>query len=158
MPTTGSASYGRQTCRNNRRLEDPVLVSSRSGYTRRFPIPDSRFPIPDMSRSRLGELELLVMLALVRLGEDAYGVSIRQEIERRSGHDVAIGAVYAALVRLGEKRLVTSWVSDPLPMRGGRARKHWRLTAAGERAIRDAATSITSMLDGLTLAPRPRRS
>lgn len=111
-----------------------------------------------MSRSRLGELELLVMLALARLGDDAYGVAIRQEIERRSGHDVAIGAVYATLTRLAEKRFVTAWVSDPLPMRGGRARKYWRLTAFGERAIRDAAASITSMLDGLSLAPRPRRS
>jgi PadR family transcriptional regulator PadR len=130
--------------------------------SRRFPRPSSLVPRPSspvpMSRARLGERELLVMLALVRLGDDAYGVSIRQEIERRSGHDVAIGAVYAALVRLAEKRLVTSSLSDPLPMRGGRARKHWRLTAAGERATRDAATSITSMLDGLSLAPRPRRS
>ena len=126
----------------------PVSISSPFAK-----IPCSLFPM-----KRLGELELLVMLALVRLGDDAYGVSIRQEIERRSGHDVAIGGVYAALVRLAEKRLVTSRVSDPLPMRGGRARKYWRLTAAGERAIRNAATSITSMLDGLSLAPRPRRS
>lgn len=111
-----------------------------------------------MPRSRLGELELLVMLALARLGDDAYGVAIRQEIEGRSGHDVAIGAVYAALTRLAEKRFVTSWVSDPLPVRGGRARKYWRLTALGERATRDAATSIASMLDGLSLTPRARRS
>ena len=106
----------------------------------------------------LPELEHLVLLAVARLGDEGYGMSIRREIAERAGHDVAIGAVYAALVRLAEKRLVTSRVSDPLPMRGGRARKYWRLTAAGERAIRDAATSITSMLDGLSLAPRPRRS
>jgi PadR family transcriptional regulator PadR len=111
-----------------------------------------------VTRSRLGELELLVMIALVRLGDDAYGVSIRQEIERRTGHDVAIGAVYATLDRLGEKRFVTTWLSDPLPVRGGRARKHWRLTAAGERAVRHAASSLAGMLDGLGLTPQPRRS
>ena len=98
------------------------------------------------------------MLALLRLGQDAYGVSIRQEIERRSGHDVAIGAVYATLARLEEKRFVSTWLSDPLPVRGGRARKHWKLTALGERALRNAATSLASMLEGLRLTPEPRRS
>ena len=107
---------------------------------------------------RLGELELLVMLALLHLGDDAYGVSIRREIERRTGHTVAIGAVYATLTRLAEKRYVRAWLSDPLPMRGGRARKHWRLTLPGERALRAAATSIAGMLDGLGLIPQPRRS
>jgi DNA-binding PadR family transcriptional regulator len=109
-------------------------------------------------KSRLGELELLVMLALVRLGDEAYGVSIRQEIERRTGHSVAIGAVYATLDRLDEKRFVTTWLSDPLPVRGGRARKHWRLTALGERAVRNAAASLAGMLEGLGLTPQPRRS
>jgi DNA-binding PadR family transcriptional regulator len=109
-------------------------------------------------RPRLGELELLVMLALLRLGDDAYGVSIRQEIERRAGHDVAIGAIYATLARLEEKRFVSSWLSDPLPMRGGRARKHWKLTALGERALKSAASSLVGMLEGLRLTPEPRRS
>ena len=98
------------------------------------------------------------MLALIRLGDDAYGVSIRQEIERRTRHSVAIGAVYATLDRLAEKRFVTTWLSDPLPVRGGRARKHWRLTALGERAVRDAAASLAGMLEGLGLVPQPRRS
>jgi len=108
--------------------------------------------------SRLGELELLVMLGLLRLGDDAYGVSIRQEIERRSGHAVAIGAVYATLTRLEEKRFVTSWLSDPLPIRGGRARKYWKLSPLGERALRTAATALVGMMDGLGLTPQPRRS
>ena len=98
------------------------------------------------------------MLALMRLGDDAYGVSIRQEIERRTGHAVAIGAVYATLDRLAEKRFVTTWLSEPLPTRGGRARTHWRLTALGERAVRSAAASLAGMLDGLGLTPQPRRS
>jgi PadR family transcriptional regulator, regulatory protein PadR len=107
---------------------------------------------------RLGELELLVMLALLRLGDDAYGVSIRQEIEGRTGHTIAIGAVYVTLARLADKRYVTTWLSDPLPTRGGRARKHWRLTAAGTRALNHAATSLSGMLEGLTLVPQGRRS
>lgn len=107
---------------------------------------------------RLGELELLVMLALLRLGDDAYGMSIRQEIEQRSGHDVAIGAVYATLTRLADKRFVTTWLSEPLPVRGGRARKHWRLTPLGERALRTAASALSGMLNGLSLAPQSRRS
>jgi PadR family transcriptional regulator, regulatory protein PadR len=107
---------------------------------------------------RLGELEFLVMLAVLHLGDDAYGVSIRQAIERRAGHAVAIGAVYATLLRLAEKRYVDSWLSDPLPMRGGRARKHWRLTRAGQRALATAASGIAGMLDGLSLVPQPRRS
>ena len=97
------------------------------------------------------------MLALLRLGSDAYGVSIRQEIERRAGHDVAIGAIYATLARLEEKRFVAPWLSDPLPIRGGRARKHWKLTAFGERALKNAARSLAGMLDGLGLTPEPRR-
>ena len=111
-----------------------------------------------MQKSRLGELELLVMLALLHLGDNAYGVSIRQEIERRAGHDVAIGAIYATLTRLEEKRFVAPWLSDPLPMRGGRARKHWKLTALGERALKSAASSLAGMLEGLRLTPEPRRS
>ena len=98
------------------------------------------------------------MLALLRLGASAYGVSIRQEIEQRSGHDVAIGAIYATLTRLEDKRFVSPWLSDPLPMRGGRARKHWKLTALGERALKNAASSLAGMLDGLGLTPQPRRS
>ena len=111
-----------------------------------------------MPKARLGELELLVMLALMHLADDAYGISIRQEIERRSGHDVAIGAVYATLARLEEKRFVSPWLSDPLPIRGGRARKHWKLTPLGERALKNAATSLAGMLEGLGLTPEPRRS
>ena len=111
-----------------------------------------------MPKNRLGELELLIMLALLHLGTDAYGISIRQEIERRSGHDVAIGAIYATLARLEEKRFVAPWLSDPLPVRGGRARKHWKLTPLGERALKNAASALAGMLDGLALTPQPRRS
>ncbi|PYR80047.1 MAG: PadR family transcriptional regulator [Acidobacteria bacterium] len=71
----------------------------------------------------LGEFELFVLLALVHLGEDAYGVTIRQEIERRTDRAVAIGAVYATLARLQDKGLVRHAISEPQPIQVGRARK-----------------------------------
>ena len=99
----------------------------------------------------LGEFELYVLAALVRLGDDAYGVSIRQEIEARTGRATAIGAVYATLGRLADKGLVTFWISDPQPVPGGRARKHARLTPAGRRALRTSARALVSLLGGLGL-------
>ena len=96
----------------------------------------------------LGEFEIYVMLALAHLGPNAYGVSIRQEIERRTGRSVAIGAVYATLARLEEKRLVHYELSDPLPVQGGRARKHYQLTPEGDRALSHAATMLARMMQG----------
>ena len=100
----------------------------------------------------LGEFELYVMAALARLGDDAYGMTIRREIEERSGRAVAIGAVYATLARLAEKGYVTFRISDPRPVQGGRARKHVLLTATGKRALSQSTTMLTRMLPGL--APR----
>jgi PadR family transcriptional regulator, regulatory protein PadR len=97
----------------------------------------------------LGEFELYVMSALARLGDDAYGVSIRQEIERRAGRPVAIGAVYATLARLGDKGLVAFRESDPLPVPGGRARKYARLTAAGRRALQHSTAMLARMIPSL---------
>ena len=96
----------------------------------------------------LGEFEIYVMLALAHIGRDAYGVSIRQEIERRTGRDVAIGAVYATLSRLEDKGLVQHELSAPLPVQGGRARKHYRLTPEGERALTHAASMLARMMQG----------
>lgn len=96
----------------------------------------------------LGEFELYVMLALVHLRDDAYGVTIRQEIERRTGRDAAIGGVYATLSRLEEKGLVRHELSKPLPIQGGRARKYYRLTSDGERALSHAASMMTRMMQG----------
>jgi PadR family transcriptional regulator, regulatory protein PadR len=101
----------------------------------------------------LGEFELYVMLALAQLGPTAYGITIRQEIARRTGREVAIGAVYATLSRLEAKHLVRHSLSDPTPVQGGRARKHFTLTGDGERALRHA----TSMLQRMMLGWRPAR-
>jgi DNA-binding PadR family transcriptional regulator len=96
----------------------------------------------------LGEFEVYVMLSVSRLHADAYGISIRRDIEQRTGRDVAIGAVYATLGRLEDKGLVRHSVSAPLPMPGGRARKYFRLTVAGERALEHSTAMLTRMMAG----------
>jgi len=97
----------------------------------------------------LGEFELLVMLCVIRLGEGAYGVPISHEIEKRTGRDVAFGTVYATLERLQEKGLVSSELGDPTPARGGRAKRYFRVTAAGLRTVRETRRSLIKMWLGL---------
>src|SRR3954462_4351083 len=97
----------------------------------------------------VGEFELYVMLALAHQGDDAYGVTIRREIEARTGRTVAIGAVYATLARLEEKGLVRFRLSDPEPVQGGRARKYFSLTGAGARSLRHSTEMISRMIAGL---------
>jgi PadR family transcriptional regulator, regulatory protein PadR len=101
----------------------------------------------------LAEFELYLMLALSRLGDDAYGVTLRREIEERAGRPVSIGAVYATLARLEEKRLVRHRISEPLPVQGGRSRKYFRLTAEGERVLAHTAAMLARMLRGLRFKP-----
>jgi DNA-binding PadR family transcriptional regulator len=109
-----------------------------------------------MSRARhdhiLGEFEQLVLLALVRLGADAYGATIRREIEQRTGRELAISAVYITLDRLEAKGLVRSRIGEPTPQRGGRRRKHFAVLPAGRRAIAIACRSFARMAEGLGLA------
>ena len=97
----------------------------------------------------LGEFEIFVLAALERLGDEAYGVTIRNEIEERSGRPTSIGAVYITLARLADKGFVSFWVSEPLPVQGGRARKHARLTAPGRRAMRSSVRALERMVAGL---------
>jgi len=98
----------------------------------------------------VGEFELYVLIAIAQAGEEAYGVAIRQEIERRTRRTVSIGAVHATLGRLSDKGLVRFTVSDPQPIPGGKRRKFFRLTPAGERALRHSARMLARMLDGLS--------
>src|SRR5271166_478145 len=84
---------------------------------------------------RLGRFEEHVLLALVRLGENAYGVPIRREIAELTGRDVSFGAVYTALDRLERKGYVTSWVGDSTPERGGRAKRYFQIESPGITAI-----------------------
>ena len=105
-----------------------------------------------MSRSAgLNDLEQFVLLALLRLGDDAYGVSIREEIERRAGRAISMAAVYAALDRLRRAGHVDSWLSGPLPERGGRARKHFRVLPRGSRALATARAAMEGMWEGVEM-------
>ena len=97
----------------------------------------------------VGEFEQLVLLSLFRVGKDAYGVSIWREIVDRTGRDVSLGAVYKTLERLEDKGLVGSRQGAPTPERGGRRKKHYRLLAAGHRALTQSLDALRSMTDGL---------
>jgi PadR family transcriptional regulator PadR len=99
----------------------------------------------------LGELEQLILLAILRIGDDAYGVTIRAELADRAGRSVAPGALYTTLERLETKGFVTSRMSDPTPQRGGRAKRHVAVTAAGRAALSRALQAYERLLDGLHL-------
>ncbi len=100
----------------------------------------------------LGEFEHIVLLALVRLGDHAYGMRIRQEIEKRTGRDVSIGAVYATLERLEAKGYVSSWTGEPTPERGGRAKRFFRLEAPGLAALNSTEELLRRMRQGIRIA------
>jgi len=109
-----------------------------------------------VQRKFLGELEQLVLIAVVRLAGDAYGMRIRREIEARTGRDVAIGAVYSALDRMERKGFVTSQVGEPTPTPGGRARRIFEIEEEGRAALEASLQNLSSLLDGLDLRPDPR--
>ena len=106
----------------------------------------------------VGEFELYVMLALAHLGDGAYGVTIRREIETRTDRTVAIGAVYATLARLQEKGLVRFRLSDPEPVQGGRAKKYFTLTRSGMRMLQHSTSMLGRMMAGLSPELRGGRS
>jgi len=97
----------------------------------------------------LGGVEQLVLLALVRLGRDSYGVTVRDEIERRTGRDAHFGTVYTTLARLEDKGFVTSRLGDPTSERGGRRKKHFAITAAGTRQLTESLRGLKTMTRGL---------
>jgi PadR family transcriptional regulator, regulatory protein PadR len=97
----------------------------------------------------LGSLEHIVMLAVMRLGSDAYGMTVRREIENATGRDMSIGAVYATLVRLESKGFIKSHTGEPTAERGGRAKRYFRTTAEGEGALRNTRAIIEKMSAGL---------
>ena len=99
--------------------------------------------------SYIGEFELQVMLAVMRLGEQAYGVPISCEIEECTGRDVAFATVYSTLERLQKKGLVCSDLGEPTPQRGGRAKRYFRVTQAGLQAVRETKRNLTRLWRGL---------
>jgi PadR family transcriptional regulator, regulatory protein PadR len=99
----------------------------------------------------LGEFEQLVLLATMRGGADAYGVTIRRAIVERTGRDVSLAAVYKTLTRLEEKGFVIARVGEPTPERGGRRKRYYALTAPGQRALRQSVETLRRMTRGLDL-------
>lgn len=106
----------------------------------------------------VGEFELYVLLAIAHLGDDAYGIRIRQEIEQRTGREIVIGAIYATLGRLRDKAFIGFTMSEPEPVQGGRSRKHYYLTPEGARALRHSTSMLTRMMAGADLSVKGRRA
>lgn len=102
-----------------------------------------------MSRESLGHFELLVLLALLRQGEDAYGVPIANAIEHSTGKPVILASVYNTLERLEEKGLVSSVKGEPTRERGGRAKRYFSMTTAGMREVRAAKRALTVLWRGI---------
>src|SRR5580704_11154521 len=100
-------------------------------------------------RAYLGTFELTVMLALIRLSENAYGLPIAQEIELKSGREVSLGSIYSTLERLETKGLVASELGEPTPQRGGRAKKYFSVTAKGLREVRETQRMLKQLWQGL---------
>jgi PadR family transcriptional regulator, regulatory protein PadR len=97
----------------------------------------------------LGEFEQMVMLALLRLGPDAYGAAVCGEIEGRGGRGVSVSAVHTTLERLEQKGLVKSRLGDPTPQRGGKRKRHYAPAALGVRALQASYRSLRKMADGI---------
>jgi PadR family transcriptional regulator, regulatory protein PadR len=98
-----------------------------------------------MPRHLLTDFELMILLAILRVGEQAYGVPIAREIERTAGRDVLLGAVYAALDRLEDQGWVSSAVGEPTPTRGGRARRIFQVTPRGLKAVKDTQAALMAL-------------
>ena len=104
-----------------------------------------------MKQPSLGEFEQVVLLAILRLGDDAYGVTIRAEILACTGRDPSPGALYTTLDRMEQKDLIRSRTGDPTPQRGGRAKRFITVTKAGHAAVLNAQRSYRKLLHGLNL-------
>ena len=110
---------------------------------------DFLFILEYMSREILGNFELMVMLALIRLGDAAYGVPISKTIEQSTRREVLVGSVYAALERVEAKGFVASEVGQPTPERGGRAKRYFRITEKGLRQVRDTRGALIKLWQGI---------
>ena len=102
-------------------------------------------------RGFLGEFEHIVLLAVLRLNDQAYGVTVRREIEARTKREVSIGAIYATLDRLEAKGYVQSRAGDPTPERGGRSKRFFRVTARGVSAVNRTHRALKRLTEGLEL-------
>ena len=107
-----------------------------------------------MGREQLGEFEHLVLLAVARLGQDAYGVPIVDELERQTGRRVSRASVYVALKRLEAKHLILSTMGDPTPERGGRAKRYFQISPLAERRLIEAREALMKMWADLPIVER----
>jgi PadR family transcriptional regulator PadR len=103
----------------------------------------------------LGELEQLVLLSVLRVGDRAYGVPVHAEIKRRAGRDLTLGTIYKTLTRLESKGLVTSYLGEPTPARGGKATRCYLVTAEGRRALQSTLRMLRRMAAGLDVGLEP---
>ncbi len=99
----------------------------------------------------LGEFEQVILLAVMRLGSDAYGKTVRELLAEQLNRDVTVGALYATLERLEVKGMVTASMGEPTKERGGRAKKYFKVTAKGQQALKRSKDALTHMWQGLTL-------
>jgi PadR family transcriptional regulator, regulatory protein PadR len=102
-----------------------------------------------MRRKHLGQIEFMALVAMMRLGDDAYGVAIAREIEKASGREVALASLYLTLDRLEANALIQSELGEPTPERGGRAKTYFRVTATGIHEVRDARRTLIKLWDGV---------
>ena len=107
-------------------------------------------------RNNIGNFELMILLALIRLDENACGFPISKEIEKRSGREISVASVYATLERLEAKGFVSSEIGEPTPERGGWAKRYFRITAKGVREVRDTRRALVKLWDGLPKLERSR--
>jgi PadR family transcriptional regulator, regulatory protein PadR len=105
------------------------------------------YNIEPMKKHRFGSLELTVLNAVARLGEEAYGLGVRRDVSELLGHDYSVGAIYTTLARLEQQGLLRSSTTAPLPVRGGRSRRQFRLSPAGRQALREGERLAVRMLD-----------
>lgn len=131
---------GSQGCRGTKKKVEPVLPRSVVYSVEHMP-----------SREYLGEFEQIVLLALLRLAKNAYGVPVRQEIERRTHRAVSVGALYSTLDRLEAKGYVASWFAEPTAERGGRAKRYFRVEPLGLKAVKRSQKALAVMLEGIDL-------
>jgi DNA-binding PadR family transcriptional regulator len=99
--------------------------------------------------ANLGEFEQLVLLALLRLKADGYGVTVQEELGRQAGRSVSLGSVYKTLLRMEAKGLVSVHLGDPTPERGGRRKKHYAVTGAGRKALGRSLSALRKLSHGL---------
>lgn len=140
---TADASTGLIACAINFAQDDSVLGRFRA-FQLRAPC---FFAIVELMTSRgyLGELELMLLLAVIHLGDEAYGVPIARELEKQRGRDVSVGSVYASLERLEAKGLVVSSLGDPTPERGGKAKRFFRITKQGMEQVQETRRVLTRL-------------